>query len=294
MKFNTAMIRSSFVLLILGLVACSSNRTKTVLAAPCEVCPGSLRDTHERMHAVLWMQQAAEYKVLTASTFESAKTALAQAKTIPSWTAEPTQTGNYQSLPKTAVILDIDETVLDNSPFQGKLIHDRVDYDQARWDAWSKAHQASAIEGAKDFVDFARAEGVDVFFITSRTQLEESDTLENLVNAKLLPTGSSADSILCKGENNWPSEKEERRKFIAQTHRILLLIGDDLGDFLPKVNVPPADRWILANKNIRHFGKDWFLLPNAIYGSWERNLPLGTASTDAEKLDAKRKLIKQF
>jgi 5'-nucleotidase (lipoprotein e(P4) family) len=249
----------------------------------------NLRDTHERLHGVLWMQTGAEYWSLAAGSYRSATAALAAALADRTWTAATEQTGAYADLAP-AVILDLDETVLDNSPVQAQLVLDRTDYRPATWDAWVAKSDPGLIPGAKDFLAHASSRGVAVFFVTNRTAKEQPATLKSLADAGI---AASDATVLCTGENGWTSDKTARRAEIARTHRVLLLIGDDLNDFVSTARRTPAERVQLAMAHADRWNRSWFLLPNPIYGSWERALYPGL-NNDAEILAKKKEALRGF
>lgn len=248
-----------------------------------------IRDTHERLHGVLWMQTAAEYWALAASAYREAQNTLLLAIKDKSWTAATEQTTGYENLP-VAVILDLDETVLDNSPLQAQLVLDRSDYLPATWDAWVDRMEANIIPGAKEFIAFAMREKVGLFFITNRTAAEQEETLKNLAKAGI---PASDENILCTGENGWPSDKTSRRQVVAKTHRILLLIGDDMNDFISTAKLKPEERLALAMKHSNRWGSSWVLIPNPLYGSWERAIYPGLTQ-DPEILLKKRQVARGF
>lgn len=233
------------------------------------------------LYSTLWVQTAAEYRAEALETYSAAASRLDDALADPSWTAALEQTGGYSGLPP-AVILDIDETVLDNAPFQGRLVLDNAPFDPALWDAWVATEAAEAIPGALEFVKAAIGRDIAVFYITNRTCAagdgdnpcpQEAQTLRNL--ERLGFPDVSPDRMLLKREKpEWGSEKENRRAAAAADHRILMLIGDDLGDFLPGVKngVAPGQRKDLVDRYGDRWGRMWFILPNPIYGSWERAL----------------------
>jgi 5'-nucleotidase (lipoprotein e(P4) family) len=251
----------------------------------------SLRDTHEQLQGTLWMQTAAEYTALAMSTYRSAGEALSPALADPSWSAALEQTGDTSHLPS-AVILDLDETVLDNSRFQGEQVERRVAYTYPLWTEWVRREQAELIPGARDFLELARRLGVAIFFVTNRAADLEAATLANLHTLGL--SWVTREQILCRDENQWPADKSTRRQHVAASHRVLLLVGDDLGDFL----APPAtlaERLQATMERADWWGKRWFLLPNPMYGSWERALyPPGSRLSDTEQLQLKRSLVKAF
>jgi acid phosphatase len=106
--------------------------------------------------------------------------------------------------------------------------------------------------------------------------------------------------ILCRGETPpeggpaWTSDKTERRRYLAERYRILLLVGDDLRDFLyTPASATPESRATLAREHADKWGTRWFLLPNPAYGSWDRALT-GDRLDDKATLEAKRARVRGF
>lgn len=260
----------------------------------------TLRDTHERLNGVLWMQTSAEFHVLSTVAYRDATERLtARLADVragrPVRSAAIEQEGEGPRGLPLAVIVDVDETILDNSPMSGQLIADRKGFDSASWSAWVERAQAAFLPGAREFVELARQEGVDVFFVTNRTKAEEDATIRDL-----LPLVVSEQQVLTSGETGagesspWPSEKKSRREFVAKTHWIIAMVGDDLADFIPGIrSMSPADRVTEARKHADRFGRDWFLLPNPLYGSWESVL-FTRGVSDTEELSEKRAHVKGF
>ena len=249
----------------------------------------SLRDTHEDLNSVLWVQTSGEFWAITSTTYKSAQAALEQARSQKSWSAVLEQQPGYENLPA-AVILDLDETVLDNSPAQGQSVLDRMAYRQDRWGAWVHTVAAAALPGAQSFIAGAEKNGVKVFFVTNRSLSEQEDTLENLA---ALGITASDDTVLCAGENGWTSDKTARRAEIARSYRVLLLVGDDMNDFVSTATLTPPQRLALAKTHADRWGTSWILLPNTMYGSWERALYPGLTK-DEEILSRKRQQVKGF
>jgi acid phosphatase len=196
----------------------------------------------------------------------------------PNWSAAPEQSGDYRNLPP-AVILDIDETVLDNSPGQARQVMAGTGFVPAQWDAWVRQAKADAIPGAVEFCRYAAARNVAVFFITNREQEHEEATRANLARLGF-PLHGAEDAVLSRSENGWGSEKAPRRRVIAARHRVLLLVGDDLGDFLPDIRTTVERRHAAAAPFEEFWGRKWILLSNPSYGSWEQALLDGSASTN--------------
>jgi acid phosphatase len=205
------------------------------------------------------------------------------------WTAAIEQQGDFRRLPP-AVILDLDETVLDNSRYQGRMIREKKTYDADIWSSWVAAQNAAAVPGAVDFVRYADEKNVRVFFVTNRASDQEESTIANLARMALTAT---PDSILSSGENGWTSDKSPRRAFVAGKFRILALVGDDLNDFVSVANQSASDRLATAKQNGPRWGTQWFILPNAVYGGWDRSLYAGITD-DAAILAKKRSLVTGF
>ncbi|WP_447964618.1 5'-nucleotidase, lipoprotein e(P4) family [Nitrospira sp. Ecomares 2.1] len=251
-----------------------------------------VRDSHERLNGVLWIQTSAEYEVMAQTLYVQAKLALDRSLADTSLSALE-QAGNYQSLPP-AIVVDIDETIFDNSPFSGRLIKERSGYDHGIWTEWAKQGAAAPIPGAVDFLRYAHRKGVTVLYVTNREYDVELATRKNLQNLGF-PLTTTTDTVLTKNEppHNWPSDKTTRRSELAKDYRILLLIGDDLGDFVSGAKSDPATRRQLAQKHKKRWGDSWFLLPNPLYGSWETSL-YDKSLRDQQVLQKKIERVKGF
>ncbi len=247
------------------------------------------RDTHEGLNDVLWTQTSAEFWALTMATYRSAQGLLERAISDKSWSAALEQGAGSENLPP-AVILDLDETVLDNSPAQAQIVLERTTYQLDMWNAWVNKMAAAAIPGAQSFITFAETKGVRVFFVTNRAASEQGATLTNLA---ALGIRASDETVLTTGENGWTSDKTARRAEIAKSYRYLLLVGDDMNDFVSTAKLTAPQRVSLAQTHADRWGKSWVLLPNPMYGSWERALYPGLTN-DNEILQRKREQLKGF
>jgi acid phosphatase len=250
--------------------------------------------TYERLNAVLWMQTSAEYYALTQNAYTQATSMLGKGLADKNWTAAQEQSGDYQNLPP-AIILDIDETVLDNSPFQAQLIKDNAIFTQEAWDKWTQLASAQPLPGAKAFLDFADSQGVTIFYVTNREASQEQDTRKNLQQQNL-PLRDDIDVVLTKNENRWSSsDKGARRTFVSKDFRIIALIGDDFGDFVSGAKSSPETRVELAKNGQSAWGTKWFLIPNPVYGSWEAALfNHDYAKPASEVTELKLKQLKGF
>jgi acid phosphatase len=287
--------------------ACASARSSGSPAPPSDPAASAERRlAHEQLQAVLWMQSAAEYEVLSRTTYQAATAALSRALADETWTAAVEQSGEFSDRPP-AVIVDIDETVLDNSPFQGQLVLDDAVYSPEAWNDWVARASARAIAGAMEFASAAADRKVTVFYVTNRAAELEPVTLRNLLCAEKAADGSCSGfpvadrtAILCRGETppdggpRWTPDKTERRRYLAERYRILLLVGDDLRDFIyTPERVTPEGRVALTRQHADKWGSRWFLLPNPAYGSWERAL-YGDGLDDKGVLEAKRARVRGF
>jgi acid phosphatase len=216
---------------------------------------------------------------------------LDKARKDKNWTAALEQTGKYSKLPP-AIILDLDETSLDNLAFQARQVLQNKDFDQNDWTQWISEARAKSVPGAAEFCKYADSVGVRVFYVTNRSAAEEPATRENL-NKLGFPVYAKEDVILTRGENpDWSSDKGSRRKLIAARYRILLLCGDDFGDFMSGIMTSIARRKELAAQYASNWGTKWIVLPNPSYGSWERALASGmTNPTPADRLKRELELV---
>jgi acid phosphatase len=228
----------------------------------------STKPTHPTLQATLWVQNAVEYDALTSMVYQSATDHLEAALQNKTWTASLEQEGEkFESLPP-AIVLDIDETVLDNSPFQARMIEKNSGYDPVAWEQWVIEAQADPVAGAVEFTNTAADLGITVIYLSNREGNTEEATRKNL-EAVGFPVSDETDVVLLKNEQeNWTSSKIERRKHVASRYRILMLFGDDFNDFLPAKNITEAERDALLEEYRSNFGERWFVLPNPVYGSW--------------------------
>ncbi|MAL16407.1 MAG: 5'-nucleotidase, lipoprotein e(P4) family [Balneola sp.] len=223
--------------------------------------------------ATLWVQNSAEYKAITTQNYASALRTLPLPMEDSFWTASLNQEENdeFMRLPP-AIILDIDETVLDNSPFQARMIKKGSDFNIEDWNAWCKEAKAEAIAGAVEFTQYAAREGITIFYISNRGYEVEEATRQNLIE-KGFPVSSSMDNIMTNGEEpGWTSSKIERRKQVEENYRVIMMFGDDLNDFLPAKEISQKKRADLVDEYSDYFGRRWYMLPNPVYGSWEQAL----------------------
>lgn len=204
--------------------------------------------------ATLWMQRSGEAMALCYQAYSLAKLRLDEAlkaKSAP------------KSKPK-AIVVDVDETVLDNSLYQGKLIKQDTTH-PAHWDEWCSLALAKPVPGAAEFLNYAKSKNVEVFYITNRGENLREATLRNFRSAGF-PFADSAHLLM---RTDTPS-KEARRQLVAEKFDIVLLCGDNLNDFsdvFERKHEATRNEEVERLKN--EFGKRFIVLPNPMYGDWE-------------------------
>ena len=225
----------------------------------------------QSMLSVLYAQSSAEYEASNIQTYVNAKSALDRALNDVTWTAAIEQKDNFENKPP-AIILDIDETVLNNVPFQARSIIDGQSYPTG-WLDWMLEESSDAVAGVSDFLEYSQSKGVKIFYVTNRIAVAEDATRNNLKKLGL-PLDTDRDVLLMKNENGWTSDKVSRRKLVAKDYRILLLIGDQLGDFLPldETTLELDARKELADTYKHMWGSKWFMITNPMYGRWEASI----------------------
>lgn len=242
---------------------------------------GSNTLPHADLYAALYQQHALEYRANALSTYRAAAAAL------PARLAE--QRAARTGKPP-VVVFDLDETVLDNSAFQGRALKEDREFDDMLWDCWVGQQDARLVPGAELLFQAMSAAGVRARFITNRRCLvrgaDQADTCPQLrdtqdnLNRLLAAAGSdyqaTADEFLLQGQGPWSdSEKKQRRAHVAAQADIVLLVGDDLGDFIDDAKsstLAVRQQKFEEHDAFQQWGRAWFMLPNAMYGSWERTL----------------------
>ena len=199
----------------------------------------------------------------------------------------------YQSqsnLPK-AIVTDIDETVLDNSP---NAVHQALlgkEYEPQAWYEWSIQSNADTVPGSASFLKYASSKGVEIFYITNRLENERQSTLSNL-NKFGYPNADDSHLLL----KSTTSSKEVRRQQVAASHEIIMLLGDNLADFsslFDKNN--PTERIANTNNAVNDFGNRFIVIPNPVYGDWEGTLwNYNYKLTAAQKDSIYRTLFKTY
>lgn len=230
-----------------------------------------------KVWAALYQQRAAEYKALCFQAYNIAKERIDMAV-------------KKRGKKPFAVVTDIDETLLDNSPYDAARAIKNLDYSSATWKQWTAKGIADTVPGAPTFLKYAASKGVKIFYITNRGTDERTGTLKNL-QLYHLPNADSAHLLLSQGL----SSKESRRKEVLKKYNIVLLCGDNLPDFdaLYDNNPSEQDRTAATNKLRKQFGSRYIIIPNPSYGDFENAwYKFNFNLTDAQKDSVIRSLIK--
>jgi 5'-nucleotidase (lipoprotein e(P4) family) len=233
-------------------------------------------DNEYQEGAILWMQKSGEQRALAFQAFTLARLMLDRDLRMRS-----------KTMKRRAVVVDIDETVLDNSRHQASLLKNHQNYDAKGWTEWVKLEQATAVPGSVDFLRYAASRGVQVFYITNRNQAEKDATAQNL---KKLGFPGVTDQTLLVRTDAATSSKEIRRKSVAANFRIVLLMGDNLNDFSEvfEKSRTTQDRISAAENNRALFGTKFIVLPNPMYGDWENAIYDYNFKLTEEEKTAKR------
>jgi 5'-nucleotidase (lipoprotein e(P4) family) len=220
----------------------------------------------QNIMSVLFQQTSAEGLASSLQIYKTAQQALDNALADPTWSALGQPMLPYK---KPAIILDLDETVLDNLAYQARGILDGTSYPTG-WIAWGNESAATEVPGAKDFLNYAQSKSVTIFYITNRVAELKNATQQNLTKLGI-PWDQSKETILMRGENDWGSDKGSRRSLVAEQYRVLMLIGDNLGDFVDSDDniLSPDQRKGIVQNYRKYWGTKWFMLQNTTYGDWE-------------------------
>ncbi len=230
-----------------------------------------------KVWASLYQQRAAEYKALCFQAYNLAKLRLDDAI-------------KRKGKKPLAVITDIDETLLDNSPYDAVRAINNQEFDLKAWKQWTAKGVADTVPGAPSFFKYAASKGVAVFYITNRDEDERPGTTQNL---KLyhLPYADDKHIIL----KQTVSTKEPRRQQVLAKYNVVLLCGDNLPDFDALYDNKPSEesRMATTEKLKKQFGNRYIIIPNPSYGDFENAIfKFNYKLTGGQKDSVIRSLIK--
>ncbi len=237
--------------------------------------------------ATLWYQKSAEMRALYYQCFRNAKIALAEnlarisrTEVIPEAALSEKPARTDQTRPA-AMVLDIDETLLNNSPFQGWQVIEKREYNNEDWFRWVELARAEPLPGAVEFTRYADSLGVEVFYVSNRTVQEMGPTLANM-SALGFADADSTHMFL----KETTSSKVARRAMIEKDYEIILLVGDNLADYSGVYEKRGNDFGFAAvDADRKLFGTRYIVLPNPMYGNWLNEImKRSPGTTTREKL----------
>jgi 5'-nucleotidase (lipoprotein e(P4) family) len=233
--------------------------------------------------AILWQQTSGERRALSYQAFALARMLLDRDLRM-----------NRRNRKPRAIIVDLDETILDNSRFEGMLVKNGVVFNQKDWTDWINRAEATAVPGSVEFLRYAATRGVTVFYITNRNDIQKQGTATNL---KKLGFPNVNDQTLLVQTDPKDSSKEPRRQSVGARYRTVLLMGDDLNDFASvfENSKTVESRAEAAERNKNQFGSRFIMLPNPMYGNWESAIyGYNFKLSDAEKEEKRRSALKAY
>ncbi|MCC6399569.1 MAG: 5'-nucleotidase, lipoprotein e(P4) family [Flavobacteriales bacterium] len=255
---------------VLGLWSCTA---QLPVAADAEAAAARELVT-QNVNAALYQNASAEVAWLYEQGYAHARLKLNANLAVP------------DSLPP-AVIVDVDETVLDNSPYELENIRAGRGYSPETWKAWTARAEAKPLPGALDFLNYAVSRGCSVFYITNRDADELEVTIANLAGQGF-PMADKEHVLTMQGT----SDKTARRDSVRRTHRVVLLVGDQLTDFDQVLKDRSADLGLPSMYMMSsRLSQSFILLPNSTYGYWRDGITGKGAAV--EKRDRVRSFIEQ-
>lgn len=232
------------ILLLAGLSGVLSIKAQT---------PDSLLANKNLVTAVFWTRTSGEYRALNYQAYNFAKLSLDNAL----------QT-NTRKKPL-AVVVDIDETVLDNSAYYEHALREKKALNWENWKHWLLTKSADTVPGAVGFLNYAASRNVEVFYVTNREEIFTQSTLNDLKKYSF-PNVDQAHYLPSTGNYN----KDPRRENIAAKYEIVLFAGDNLSDFTSFFYNKENRAKAYVDENRELFGTKFIVLPNSIYGSWKK------------------------
>jgi len=245
---------------------------------------------HDNLNAILWVQSSAEYAATTTAVYAAATSAL-----------DEIVAGQPDSISQMVVIMDVDDTVLDNSRYRAHQMFEQPGKRGVTWDQWSARMEGTSIPGATEFVRSSQELGVRVQFISNRRCRDRGDGSgicpqreETLSNLSALGINIESDALYLRYEpppehcmefltdserqvGMWASnDKTSRRQCVAHEYNVVMIIGDQLGDFVAwNQDETIASRSTLMEQSRENWGRTWFVIPNPTTGAWLKILAPG-------------------
>ena len=243
-------------------------------------CNQSEYNNDYKIQAQVWTQNSAEYRALCYQAFNAAKMNLDAIFFFEKKYDKPL-----------AIIADVDETILNNSPYDGKLILNNTTYNRESWVEWGNLEIAEAIPGSLDFLKYASEKNVEIFYISNRYSEQLESTVNNL--KKLGFPDAKKSNVLLRNDGR---SKSERRKSVYKDYEVIMLLGDNLSDFNDEFEEKLSkERTNYTDDLSTEFGTRLIVLPNPNYGDWESNgIFEGKSLSDEQKDSIRKSKIKSY
>lgn len=274
-------MKSKKLAIFLSFVMCVSLLISSAVALAAEPSAAdpqeyTQKDLNEQyLMPLLWQQTAAEYRELCYQAYNVAQMQVDQALAKQKKGDKPL-----------AIIVDCDETVIDNSAYDAGHIGYDTSYSRDTWIKWNEAARADAMPGAAEFLQYLSSKNVEVFYVTNRdarTCLE--GTMENLKNIGF-PYVDQKHVLLQTTTGN----KQIRFDAIAKDYNVVVYMGDNANDMpIGTYHKNMEERNQKVDKNKALFGTKFVVLPNAAYGDWESALADNYWGLTAKQKDEERK-----
>lgn len=209
-----------------------------------------------KVYSAVWQQNAGEFRALCYQAFNVAALIVEKESKL-------------QHLRPIAIVTDIDETIMDNSPYAVTQAKTGNEFSPATWLEWTSKGEAKAYPGAVEFFNYAALQNIHVFYISNRNENDKPGTLKNLKELGF-PFADEEHLLIMKETSN----KEARRNDVMKNFDVFMYLGDNLSDFSEVFyHKSQSERNQITDELSKDFGSKFIVLPNSGYGDWESALP---------------------
>ena len=228
-----------------------------------------------KLYSLLFQQTAAEYRALCYQAFNTARMQLDE-----TLKQNPHKTN-------LAIITDLDETILDNSEIEAQQIKTGKEISSQDWLQWLNKPGLPTVPGGVDFLQYAGSKGVHIFYISNRDVKGVPVTLSILQKLQL-PDADTSHMLFMSDDFS----KEPRRQTVMKNYDVVMLLGDNLNDFMQAFESRPVNERLAVTDSVKsEWGKKFIVLPNAFYGEWENAL-FNYRDEDSLSVEQKIKILK--
>ena len=243
------------IFILLSSCSVAINTQPNVTLNTAETIPKNIA-LNGKIYSALWQQNSGEFRALCYQAYNIAKLRIDENQL-------------FNDKKPLAIITDIDETFLDNSPYAVSEGEKGKDFDAKTWANWTTKASAKPYPGSLDFFNYVASKKITIFYISNRDQNDKIGTLKNLKDLNF-PFADEAHLLL----RDRSSDKEARRLEVLKNYNVILYLGDNLADFSRLFNKrPQIERNLIVDEISQEFGKKFIMLPNSGYGDWESATP---------------------